>query len=28
VHQMIPGSSDGDVPLCVHCHKDVGHALR
>jgi len=28
VHQMMPSGSGGEVPLCVHCHKDVGHALR
>jgi cytochrome c nitrite reductase small subunit len=28
VHQMMPANSGGEVPLCVHCHKDVGHALR
>ena len=28
VHQMMPTMPGGEVPLCVHCHKDVGHALR
>jgi cytochrome c nitrite reductase small subunit len=28
VHEMMPTTSGGEVPLCVHCHKDVGHALR
>jgi cytochrome c nitrite reductase small subunit len=28
VHEMMPTTPGGEVPLCVHCHKDVGHALR
>lgn len=28
VHQMLPGTADGEMMLCVHCHSDVGHALR
>jgi cytochrome c nitrite reductase small subunit len=28
VHQMTNTASNGEAPLCVHCHKDVGHALR
>lgn len=27
-HQMLPATSAGAMPLCVHCHSDVGHALR
>ncbi len=28
VHQMMPTTPNGEAPLCVHCHEDVGHALR
>jgi cytochrome c nitrite reductase small subunit len=28
VHQMLPARPGGDMLLCVHCHGDVGHALR
>jgi cytochrome c nitrite reductase small subunit len=28
VHQMAQSERDGEMPLCVHCHKDVGHAYR
>jgi len=28
VHQMMPSELSGEVPLCIHCHKDVGHAFR
>ena len=28
VDHMLPADSSGEVPLCVHCHTDVGHALR
>ncbi len=28
VHQMMATSVGREPPLCVHCHKDVGHALR
>ena len=27
VHQM-SGAGSGSAPLCVHCHRDVGHALE
>jgi hypothetical protein len=25
---MLPNDTEGDAPACVHCHSDVGHALR
>ena len=28
VHQMLPDDSEGEMLSCVHCHSDVGHALR
>jgi hypothetical protein len=28
VHQMLPAEPDGEMLSCVHCHSDVGHALR
>lgn len=28
VHEMLPATSGGDMLMCVHCHSDVGHALR
>jgi hypothetical protein len=28
VHQMLPEDPAGEAPLCVHCHADVGHALK
>jgi cytochrome c nitrite reductase small subunit len=28
VHETMPTTPGGEAPLCVHCHKDVGHALR
>lgn len=28
VDHMLPVEPGGDVQLCVHCHADVGHALR
>jgi cytochrome c nitrite reductase small subunit len=28
VHQMLPADPQGEVPTCVHCHRDVGHAFR
>ena len=28
VHQMIPADESGEAPSCIHCHRDVGHALR
>ncbi len=28
VHNMLPDEPGGDMLSCVHCHSDVGHALR
>lgn len=28
VHGMLAAHGSGDTLLCVHCHSDVGHALR
>jgi cytochrome c nitrite reductase small subunit len=28
VHQMSASAGDEGMPLCVHCHRDVGHAFR
>ncbi|MHB8898298.1 MAG: cytochrome c nitrite reductase small subunit [Thermoguttaceae bacterium] len=28
VHQMLPVQPGGDMLLCIHCHDNVGHALR
>jgi cytochrome c nitrite reductase small subunit len=28
VHQMLPAAADGEMLMCIHCHSDVGHALR
>lgn len=28
VHQMLPADAEGEVPSCVRCHADAGHALR
>jgi cytochrome c nitrite reductase small subunit len=28
VHQMLPAADDGENLMCIHCHSDVGHALR
>ena len=28
VEEMLPATRDGDMPWCVQCHADVGHALR
>jgi hypothetical protein len=28
VHQMLPAGSGAEMLSCVHCHSDVGHALR
>lgn len=28
VHEMLPVTPGGDMPSCVHCHSDVGHAHR
>jgi cytochrome c nitrite reductase small subunit len=28
VHQMALAEGKGEMPLCVHCHKDVGHAFK
>lgn len=28
VHSLLPAEPGGDMLLCVHCHTDVGHALR
>lgn len=28
VHQMLPASPEGNAPLCIHCHADVGHGPR
>jgi cytochrome c nitrite reductase small subunit len=28
VHQMLPAEPSDEMPLCVHCHRDVGHAFR
>ena len=28
VHPLLPAEPGGDMLLCIHCHTDVGHALR
>ncbi len=28
VNDMLPAKAGGDMLLCIHCHGDVGHALR
>lgn len=28
VHTMLPATSGNDMLSCVHCHSEVGHALR
>ena len=28
VHPLLPAETGGDMLLCIHCHTDVGHALR
>lgn len=28
VDHMLPADPGGEAPQCVHCHADVGHALR
>jgi cytochrome c nitrite reductase small subunit len=28
VHPLLPAEPGGDMLWCVHCHTDVGHALR
>jgi len=28
VHALLPTRPGEEVPLCVHCHRDVGHAQR
>jgi cytochrome c nitrite reductase small subunit len=28
VHTMLPDTPQRDMLDCVHCHSDVGHALR
>lgn len=28
VDALLPAEHGGDMQLCVHCHSDVGHALR
>ncbi len=28
VHQMLPVEPGGDMLGCIHCHNDVGHALK
>jgi cytochrome c nitrite reductase small subunit len=28
VDHMLPAEPDGDMLMCIHCHADVGHALR
>lgn len=28
VHNLLPVEPADDVPLCVNCHREVGHALR
>jgi cytochrome c nitrite reductase small subunit len=28
VHPMLPAEPQGETLLCIHCHRDVGHALK
>ena len=28
VHPLLPAETGGDMLFCIHCHTDVGHALR
>jgi cytochrome c nitrite reductase small subunit len=28
VHEMAAAGDQGEMPLCVHCHQEVGHAFR
>jgi cytochrome c nitrite reductase small subunit len=28
VHEMLPAADGDEMPLCVRCHKEVGHAYR